>query len=925
VKIKYIILLVVLFLSQEAFSSHIRAGDISAVRDAVNPYKYTITLTIYYNSARIVPNGGQVSIDNAPIYFGDGTSVGVNYTSPLSNISPITTKAVYITSHTYGGAGSFTISFKESYRIDGIQNITQSGQQDFYLDAQITISPLLGLDALPVLYVPPIDYANVNQIYSHSPGAYDPDGDSLSFDFVAPKVSNGVNAPGYTSPANSMFGGISSSGGASYMQIDPKTGQITWDTPGNLNINTGNPDSETYYNIAIRVTEWRNNRPIGYVIRDMQIIVRNGDNSPPVIQYTQERCIEAGNTLKDSIQITDPDQNMVSMYAYGSPFTFSNPNRALFLAKGNVNPQATSPNPAKAYITWTPACSAVRSQPYTIQFRAEDVVSAEKKLTDVKTEIITVLGPKPVWGTNPLVLEGANLNFIRLNWDSYTNLGCSQSGIQFYIYRVSCDSAYVQDSCVLSTPSNYQFVAKVPASNLTYLDNNNGKGFPKGVRYFYLIQAVFTSGAKGKSQLSYIKGISLLSDAPMPTSVIVETTSERNSSAQNGSIKINWRKPITVGLIAPYTYEIYRSKGFNSNNFGTTPIATYLLTTNLVDSSYSDKTVSYDTLDTYSNAYTYKIIFKDGSGNVTQTSESISSIFLTGTSLDKAAKLTWKTQVPWYVNHYNIYQKKSNELTYTKLPIKVSGLDSLYQVNNLINCDTFNFYIEAVGKYCIDANQDSIISISQEVTVVPISNKPIVPILSVTGGCADVTCNSPKPIPPYVNKLNWSLGSFGSCFELRTFNVYFTPIDNESPLLLNKTPITDTFYVHNQDNGYAGCYEVETILKIDGKEYVSPRSNRVCVDNCFCFDLPNVFTPGNDNANDLYRPMENARFIEKVDFKVYNRWGKLVFKKDDDVNINWDGKDMPEGTYYYTAIVTYQSVYSNNREQTFKGWIQLIK
>ena len=919
-KIKYFILFIIFLCSLQTYASHIRAGDITASRDAINYHKYTITLTIYYNAARIVPNGGPVAINDETIYFGDGSSVNVNYSS-IQNVSAITTKAVYVTTHIYPGAGNYVASFRESYRIDAIQNISQSGSQDFYIETQITSSPLLGLDVLPVLLVPPVDFANVNKIYTETPGAYDADGDSLTFDFAIPEIGNGLNAPGYVSPADPRFLGVSTDGKPATITIDHQTGQIIWNTPGSLNIDTSDPNSVTYYNIAIKVTEWRSRIAIGYVIRDMQIIVRNADNNPPVLHYKPEMCIEAGKELRDTISVTDPDDNMVGLVWYGAPFLFSSPNNANITPRGNLNPQATSPIPAAFYFSWTPACSVVRAQPYTVEYSAEDIVAADRKLIDQRTAIIHVLGPKPVWSATPLTVEGANLNNVRLNWNDYTNLGCTQAGIVFNIYRAECDSVFIRDSCNVTVDNHYQLVAQVPAAALTYLDNNNNKGLKKGVKYYYIIQAIFPSPARGKSQLSATKGVPVFTDSPLTTDIVVDST-----SAKNGSVKIDWRKPTDIsGLTPPFTYQVYRAKGY-STNFGTNPIATYILTGPLVDSSYSDIIAGADTLNTSSNAYSYKVVLKDALG-ITRTSEPTSTVFLKAFSLDKAAKLTWKTSFPWAIDHYDIYYKRRIDNGFTKITANITVFDSVYQVGNLTNCDTFIVYIEAIGRYCIDNNQDLIIGRSQEVYVVPISNQPFTPQLTVAGGCAGMSCDVALSAP-YQNKLSWTTGNIGSCDQIRTINIYYTPLDNQVMVLLHKTLPHDTSssYIHAKDDGYAGCYEIETVINVDGKEVKSSRSNRVCVDNCFCFDLPNVFTPNTeDNVNSLFIPMLPARFIEKVDFKVYNRWGKLIFKRDDDVNIHWDGKDVPDGIYYYSADVVYQSVYSDQRQKAFKGWVQIIR
>jgi gliding motility-associated-like protein len=71
--------------------------------------------------------------------------------------------------------------------------------------------------------------------------------------------------------------------------------------------------------------------------------------------------------------------------------------------------------------------------------------------------------------------------------------------------------------------------------------------------------------------------------------------------------------------------------------------------------------------------------------------------------------------------------------------------------------------------------------------------------------------------------------------------------------------------------------------------------------------LPNVFTPNNDGANDVFRM--RGENINQIDMKVYNRWGNLVFETQD-INEGWDGKykskECEAGVYFYIANVTYK-------------------
>lgn len=65
------------------------------------------------------------------------------------------------------------------------------------------------------------------------------------------------------------------------------------------------------------------------------------------------------------------------------------------------------------------------------------------------------------------------------------------------------------------------------------------------------------------------------------------------------------------------------------------------------------------------------------------------------------------------------------------------------------------------------------------------------------------------------------------------------------------------------------------------------------------FEVPNVFTPNNDNENDLYFiELENAASLEGV---IVNRWGNVMVEFND-LNFVWDGKvngsEVDEGVYF---------------------------
>jgi gliding motility-associated-like protein len=87
--------------------------------------------------------------------------------------------------------------------------------------------------------------------------------------------------------------------------------------------------------------------------------------------------------------------------------------------------------------------------------------------------------------------------------------------------------------------------------------------------------------------------------------------------------------------------------------------------------------------------------------------------------------------------------------------------------------------------------------------------------------------------------------------------------------------------------------------------------------------VPNVFSPNNDNTNDLFF-IPNTGMVE-YHIIIFNRWGVKMFESVDPGN-HWDGRtttgiEASDGTYYY--ILSSKSV--SGTEYEFKGFLTLIR
>jgi gliding motility-associated-like protein len=106
---------------------------------------------------------------------------------------------------------------------------------------------------------------------------------------------------------------------------------------------------------------------------------------------------------------------------------------------------------------------------------------------------------------------------------------------------------------------------------------------------------------------------------------------------------------------------------------------------------------------------------------------------------------------------------------------------------------------------------------------------------------------------------------------------------------------------------------------------LSPLSNTIITEiNCTTkISLPDLFTPNGDGVNDVIKPIIPS--IKKFRcFKVFNRWGNLVFETIDSSK-GWDGtfrgKNQPSETYLWLV----EGVDSNGKEVKVTGMFTLFR
>lgn len=129
---------------------------------------------------------------------------------------------------------------------------------------------------------------------------------------------------------------------------------------------------------------------------------------------------------------------------------------------------------------------------------------------------------------------------------------------------------------------------------------------------------------------------------------------------------------------------------------------------------------------------------------------------------------------------------------------------------------------------------------------------------------------SPNPITNYI----WNFG------------------DNTESL---STKLDSTLYKYANN----GTYQV-WLKVIDSHGCIDSISNSIEIHDRFY--VPNVFTPNNDLINDEFIVTSNGTTLFSIE--IYSRWGNMVFKRDNQEQIIWDGHipdgtKVKPGTYYY--------------------------
>ena len=854
-----------------ANATHNRGGEITFQR--IGPLTFKIKITTYTKIG--------ATADRPKLYveFGDGQGDSIPRLRRVQ-IAPTIQKNDYETTHNYPVQGRFFVSVTDPNRNAGVKNIPNSVNTPFHIESMLVINPFLNPANSVILLNPPIDFGCVGRIFVHNPNAYDPDGDSLSFEIIDCRGENGNPIPGYSLPPGNI-------------SLDSHTGQFIWNSPTQVG----------EYNFAFLIKEWRSGVNIGSIIRDIQVDITNCSNTPPIIQPLRDTCIKAGDLLKVTVLAIDTDMDRINLSATGGPFEFW-PDSARLKIDSMVNGRTV------ATFSWRPPCLAVRKEPYQVLFKAQDIPpSPQTSLVDLRPWHIRVVSPPPT--LTSAVSRGGK---ITITWDNSTTCTGAR-GYKIY-RRQGGPSGIIPDVCDIGPPEGSGYVlidTTMGFNNTTYVDDNKGAGLGAGVEYCYVVTALFSNDPRQalsgtESCISNELCEIVKRDLPVITRADIEIT-----DANTGRVRIEYAAPTeldTTQFPGPYEMVLYRSEGFTSNASNAMELdrQSFASFWQITDGFFLDQNAN--TLST-PNSYWMEFFFN--SNEEVGLAKSSSTVFLSINPLPSSLLLNWNYNVNWTNDSFFVYRDEGTGFQILDTVLEQRN----YLDSSLVDGKQYCYYVQSSGAFGASTSLPQyILNRSQEKCDFPRDSiPPCPPVLMLNDSCQG-----------FSNTLSWFVTDSSCIKDLKNYRIYFQDFFGREFVLIDSVNRDISSYIHMRDRfSIAGCYAV---VAVDSSFNESVFSNVECVDNCPKYRLPNVFTPNGDAKNQFFGPFP-YRFIDRVNMKIFNRWGQMMFKTENP-DINWDGRnhltggECPNGVYYYTCEI-FEIGFEGIKTRAIKGVVQLIR
>jgi hypothetical protein len=313
---------------------------------------YHVTGLVY--QARIVthtkisPPSNQADRNELPLDWGDGSPIAMIARTSQTLIAPDIQENVYEGTHSYTSLGTYTLSVSDPNRNDMILNINNGNSigLPFYIESTLSINTANPINNSASLLQPLVMTAQVGQVFSYTPTAYDPDGDILHYTLVTPKQDRNTAVLGYEQITD-VGPGLNNN-----YTFDEVDGTLTWDAP----------QLAGEYTLAVLIRQYRDCELVGSMLVDFQVIVYS--------RLLNSEWMLTSNVIGDTITPNTPleiravykDSSVgVNLAAYSETLTLT--------GMATSTPTSINSNQDSIVFRWTPTTSDVRCAPYILTFR----------------------------------------------------------------------------------------------------------------------------------------------------------------------------------------------------------------------------------------------------------------------------------------------------------------------------------------------------------------------------------------------------------------------------------------------------------------------------------------------------------------------------------------------------------------------------
>jgi len=432
-----------------------------------------------------------------------------------------------------------------------------------------------------------------------------------------------------------------------------------------------------------------------------------------------------------------------------------------------------------------------------------------------------------------------------------------------------------------------------------------------GARYCYRVVAVMPNGAKSRFGPEACAEIN--KNVPVMTGASVEI-----SDLVEGEVEVRWSAPSDADTVeafpGPYRYEVEArsasGEAWQTISESPTSVALGALDTVVVHNGVNSEVPIWE----------YQVSAWSGD-DLIGTSSPAPVPDLRANSGDNSVILSVLPGRPWSDTafvFYRVLEGGTLELIDTAaVPQWVdTGL-----VNGVPSC----YRVRTLGTYGAEDILDPIENWSAVRCATPYDlEPPCPPVLSVTSDC-----------PAEEVTLTWP--QLTCADDIMAYRVYRSDsLSGPLKLLLELENLGDTtltLTAEDWGNTIAGCWAVsalDSLMPGPGgglRRNESALSDTICTDNCPFYFLPNVFTPNLDGTNDVFRPFP-WKFVDSVDFRVFNRWGEEVWRSTNP-DLGWDGRHQKtgvmcaDGTFHYTCTAYTRRLVGTVPER-FSGTLQML-